>query len=114
VMSQIFAEFQRKLGPDSAKLHLMSISIDPEQDTPSRLREYAKRFNAAPGWNFYTGSVAASVSAQKAFNVFRGEKMDHTAVTLMRAAPGAPWQRLDGFASPDELVRRYHALVATR
>jgi protein SCO1/2 len=58
--------------------------------------------------------VAASVTAQKAFSVFRGEKMDHTAVTLLRAAPGASWQRLDGFATPDDLIRQYHALVAAK
>ena len=114
VMSQIFAEFQRKLGPDSAKLHLMSISIDPEQDTPSRLREYAKRFNAAPGWTYYTGTPAASVAAQKAFNAYLGDKMSHTAVTFMRATPGAPWRRLDGFATPEDLLQQYRALLASR
>jgi protein SCO1/2 len=112
--THILGEFQRKLGSESTQVHLMSISIDPEQDTPARLRDYAKRFGAGPGWNFYTGTVAASVTAQKAFNVFRGEKMDHTAVTLLRAAPGASWQRLDGFASPDDLIRHYHALVAAK
>lgn len=114
LMTHIFAEFQKKLGADSSHVHLMSISIDPEQDTPARLREYAKRFGAGPGWTFYTGTPAASVAAQKAFNVFRGEKMDHTAVTFLRAAPGASWQRLDGFATPDDLVKRYHALVAAK
>ena len=114
MMTQTFAVFQRKLGAESAQVHLMSISIDPEQDTPPRLRDYAGRFRSGPGWNFYTGTTAASVAAQKAFNVFRGEKMDHTAVTLMRAAPGAGWQRLDGFATPDDLIKQYHVLVAAK
>jgi protein SCO1 len=114
MMTQTFAVFQRKLGAESAQVHLMSISIDPEQDTPPRLRDYAKRFNSGAGWNFYTGSTAASVAAQKAFNVFRGEKMDHTSVTLLRAAPGAKWQRLDGFATPDDLIKQYHALLAAK
>lgn len=112
MMTHIFAEFQKKLGAESSHVHLMSISIDPEQDTPERLREYAQRFHAGPGWTFYTGTEAASVTAQKAFNVFRGEKMDHTAVTLLRAAPGVSWQRLDGFATPDDLIQRYHAMLA--
>jgi protein SCO1 len=112
--THILAEFQRKLGAESSHVHLMSISIDPEQDTPARLRDYARRFHAGPGWTFYTGSEAASVAAQKAFNVFRGEKMEHTAVTLLRSASGASWQRLDGFATPDDLVKQYHALVAAK
>ena len=48
LMSQVFAEFQRQLGPDGARVHLMSISTDPEQDTPTRLREYAQQFGARP------------------------------------------------------------------
>jgi protein SCO1/2 len=114
LMTQTFAEFQRKLGSQSAQVHLMSISIDPEQDTPPRLRAYAKRFDAGPGWSFYTGTEAASIAAQKAFNVFRTDKMGHTSVTFMRTAPGAPWRRLDGFATPDDLLREYLGLAARR
>src|ERR1700704_5448579 len=32
LMSQVFGQFQRQLGPDRAKVHLMSISTDPEED----------------------------------------------------------------------------------
>ncbi len=103
LMSQVLGVFQRKLGAESAHVHLMSISIDPEQDTPERLREYADRFGATPGWQYYTGTLAASQSAQQAFNVYRGDKMSHTPVTLLRAAPGQPWMRLDGFVTPDQL-----------
>ena len=41
----------------------MSISIDPEQDTPVRLREYAHKYHAGPGWQHYTGTLAASRAA---------------------------------------------------
>jgi protein SCO1 len=112
--SQTFAEFQQQLGPEAGAVHLMSISIDPEQDTPARLRAYAKRFHAGPGWQYYTGSVAASVAAQQAFDVYRGNKMSHAAVTLMRAAPGKPWLRIEGFVTPEQLLRHYRTLLATR
>jgi protein SCO1 len=109
--SRTLEEFERKLGSEAAGVHLMSISIDPEQDTPARLSEYAHKFHAGPGWQYYTGSVAASIAAQRAFDVYRGEKMSHTAVTLMRAAPGKPWLRIEGFVTPDELVDDYRKLL---
>jgi protein SCO1 len=112
--SQTFAEFQRKLGPEAPKVHLMSISIDPEQDTPARLAEYARKFHAGPGWQYYTGTLAASIATQRAFDVYRGEKMSHAPVTLMRASPGQPWLRIEGFATPDELVHDYRRLLASR
>jgi protein SCO1/2 len=109
--SRTLEEFQHKLGRQAGSVRLMSISIDPEQDTPARLSEYARKFHAGPEWHYYTGTVAASVAAQRAFDVFRGEKMNHNPVTLMRAAPGKPWLRIEGFVTPDELMDYYHQLL---
>jgi len=109
--SRTLEEFQHKLGREAARVHLMSISIDPEQDTPGRLSAYARKFHAGPEWQYYTGTVAASLAAQRAFDVYRGEKMSHTPVTLMRAAPGKPWLRIEGFVTPDELVDDYRHLL---
>ncbi len=113
LMSRTLEEFQRKLGSEAARVHLMSISIDPEQDTPARLSEYARKFHAGPEWQYYTGTLAASIAAQRAFDVYRGEKMSHTPVTLLRAAPGKPWLRIEGFVTPDELVDDYRNLLAS-
>ena len=110
--SRTLEEFQHKLGREAARVHLMSISIDPEQDTPGRLSAYARKFHAGPEWQYYTGTVAASLAAQRAFDVYRGDKMSHTPVTLMRAAPGKPWLRIEGFVTPDELVDDYRNLLA--
>ena len=110
ISSQTFSKFQSKLGAEAAKVHLVSVSIDPEEDTPPVLRSYAKRYHAAPGWNYYTGSVEASIATQKAFEVYKGDKMSHDPVTLMRIAPGKPWVRIDGFATADDLLHTFHRL----
>jgi protein SCO1/2 len=112
IMSQTFSQLQDRLGADKAKVHMISVSIDPEEDTPPRLREYAKKFSAGPQWQHYTGTVAASVAIQKAFNAYRGDKMNHDPLTLMRAAPGKPWVRVDGFASAADLLVQYQAMTA--
>jgi protein SCO1/2 len=114
LMSQMFALFERNLGADRGDVHLMSISIDPEADTPARLTEYAERFGAGPEWHFYTGTIDASIKAQRAFDVYRGDKMKHAPVTLIRVAPGQPWRRIDGFAKPDELMQEYRQQLAAR
>ena len=114
MMSSLFAQFERRLGTDADQVHLMSISIDPEQDTPARLLEYARKFHAGREWQHYTGTLEASLAAQRAFDAYRGGKMSHTALTLMRAAPGKPWLRIEGFVTADELVRDYRGLLAAR
>jgi protein SCO1/2 len=114
MISQTLSQLQSDLGSDRNKVHMMSISIDPEQDTPARLTEYAKKYGAGPEWQHYTGTVAASVATQRAFDVYRGDKMNHNPVTLLRAAPGKPWLRIDGFATVAELLGAYHELVASK
>jgi protein SCO1/2 len=103
MISHTLSQLQTKLGVNRERVHLVSITIDPEQDTPARLREYAKSFDAGPEWQHYTGTVTASEAVQRAFDVYRGAKMDHAPATLVRAAPGAPWVRITGFASADQL-----------
>jgi protein SCO1 len=102
--SQVFAQFQRALGARHESVHLVSISTDPEQDSPARLHAYAQQFHAQRGWDHYTGTMAASIAVQRAFRAYFGDKMSHAPVTLMRAAPGKPWVRLDGFATGRDLL----------
>ena len=112
--SQTFADLQAKLGTQRDRVHLVSISIDPEEDTPPRLREYARRYDAGPEWQHYTGTLAASLAVQRAFNVDRGGKMNHTPVTLLRMRPGDRWVRIDGFATADQLAGELRDVVASR
>ena len=89
---------------------MVSLSIDPEHDTPARLSAYAQQYGAGPQWSFYTGTVEASIAVQKALDAYRGDKMNHSPLTLLRAAPGTRWVRLDGFATPDELLREVRGI----
>jgi protein SCO1/2 len=60
LMSERMQELGRRtknLGPD---FHLVSISVDPDRDTPARLAEYAARYAANPvRWSFLTGPIDA-------------------------------------------------------
>ncbi|MGH8553086.1 MAG: SCO family protein, partial [Methylococcales bacterium] len=101
VMSQIFSAAQEKFGPDLDRIRMVSISIDPEQDTPARLREYARRFKARPQWIFLTGSLDDIFVVEKAFDVYRGNKMRHEPITFLRASP-EEWVRINGLMSAAE------------
>jgi protein SCO1 len=103
---------QAELGAEREGVRMVSISIDPEQDTPAVLKAYARRFEAGSQWLMLTGSSADSVAVQRAFDAYRGDKMSHQPATFLRAAPGQPWVRLDGFASASEIVRELRSLRA--
>lgn len=108
-MAQIFAATQEQLGERRKQVQMVSISIDPLVDHPARLREYAARFDAGAQWRFHTGSPEAIDAVQRAFNVWRPDKMGHTPVTFVRPRGARLWLRLDGFATPQQLIREAFA-----
>jgi protein SCO1 len=112
VMSATFAQVQASLGPEREAVRMVSISIDPEQDTPVALKAYAGKFGAQRQWQMLTGSLDDSIAVQRAFDVYRGDKMNHQPVTFLRAGAGKPWVRLDGFASAADIVHEYRRLRA--
>lgn len=110
-MSATFSMVQRKLGSDSERVLMISVSIDPEYDTPDALAAYARRFDAGPQWQFLTGSLDDSIAVQRAFDADRGDKMNHAPLTLLRATPESPWVRYEGFATAAELVKECRSML---
>lgn len=103
VMTGTQLQLQRLLRHDPARPLFVSITLDPDQDTPEVLAEYAQRFGA--DWKFLTGGRAEVLQTLQAFDVWRGNKMNHAAVTLMRRRPGAPWTRIEGLTSAAALAQ---------
>jgi protein SCO1/2 len=112
VMSATFTTAQEKFGAELERVRMISISIDPEQDTPARLGDYARKFRARRQWLFLTGDTESVVAVQKAFDAYRGNKMRHEPLTFLRAGPGAPWVRLDGLLSAAQLFDEYKRLTS--
>jgi protein SCO1/2 len=104
VLSAGYINLQNKLGADSQKVHLVSISIDPENDTPKVMREYLKRYRAKPGWDFFTGSRKDIDTVMKAFNAYIPNKMSHYALTLIHMPKDDSWVRIYGILSSSEFL----------
>lgn len=109
--SQTIFKLQGKLGGDLDKVHLVSVSIDPEQDTPEKLAKYADKFHASKFWDHYTGTEEASIAVQKAMEAYRGDKMNHAPATFVWNGKGGKWVRVDGFATADDLLNEVHAVL---
>ncbi|MBI3562198.1 MAG: SCO family protein [Gammaproteobacteria bacterium] len=111
IMTATFMEVQDAASKQSITLKQVSISIDPEQDTPAVLQGYAKKFHARDDWRFYTGDKTDIIKIQKAFKTYRGNKMNHTPLTLIRMSSTAQWVRIEGFASATDVIDEYRKLM---
>jgi protein SCO1/2 len=107
ILSAGYANLQRKLGTDTAKVHLVSITIDPENDTPAILKEYLAKYQAKPGWDFLTGSRRDIDRVMTAFDAFFRDKMDHKPLTFIRSPKDGSWIRLYGLMSGIDFLEEY-------
>jgi protein SCO1 len=110
VLSANFVNFQRKKGPDAGKTQLVSISIDPENDTPKAMKAYLKRYGAKPGWDFLTGSRQDMDKVITAFNALNGtvlNKMDHLPIILIKSPADHGWVRIYGLIGTTDLMKEY-------
>lgn len=75
-MTSQFAVFQNQVEhPD---VRLVTISVDPERDTPERLREYARLAGADPArWIFLTGDLGTIIDlAENHLKIGTGQSME--------------------------------------
>lgn len=106
-LGAMFGKLQDELGAEFGRdVHLVSVSIDPQTDTPERLKTWAARFGARPGWTLVTGDKAELDRLARALaGVGNGPKETHAAVVLLGNEARGRWRRAYGFTKPAELAR---------
>jgi len=96
-------EVARKLGNElGQKVTIVSFTIDPEHDTPEKLRAYAEAQGVSPnGWYFLTGPPAQIDQELALFKLIRQRESDGSVTHNVSAFLLAP----DG-----HIAREYNAL----
>ena len=84
-LSAGFATLQRKFRKQIGnELILLSVTIDPQHDSPEVLREYAKTWQSVDGWYFLTGSMDTVRRVAGNFGIVYWpdeDALSHTSVT---------------------------------
>lgn len=107
VLSAGFVNLQKKLKAQGKTPRLVSITIDPENDSPKVMKEYLKRYRAMPGWDFLTGSRGDIDTVMKAFNAYIPDKMAHYPLNLIRNPIDGSWVRLFGIMGSNEFLEEF-------
>jgi protein SCO1 len=87
VLTPMMSFVQDRLGADFGnKIAFVSITIDPERDTPEVLKEYGEAFGANfAGWSFLTGPPEAIRDVTRRYGVFAAKaangNIDHSFLT---------------------------------
>lgn len=111
VLSAGYSSLQRKLAAGPEQVLLVSISIDPEYDTPEVMTEYLKKYQAKPGWLFLTGNREDIDKVMRAFDAYVPNKMAHYPITFLRGPGQDRWIRIYGLIGGSDLMKEYRGLL---
>ena len=104
-LTATFRRVQEELAARAPDVQLISISVDPITDTPERLRDFATRFKAGPGWTFVTGDKADIDLLLLGLGAAAANASDHTPTILVSNDVTGYRTRAHGLSSPAALVR---------
>ena len=111
VLTATLASAQEDLLTSQTPPLIVSVSIDPDEDTPEKLKSYAQSYKASDQWVFLTGKLDSIIQLQRSMDTYRGNKLNHEPVTLIKSAGENRWLRLDGFTSASSLVSEYRSYI---
>jgi len=114
-LNRNFEKIQEALGDRLGKdAFLVSITVDPDTDTPPKLKEYSQRFHAKPGWIFLTGKKENVDWALYKLGQYVEAKDDHTTIVIVGNEPKGLWKKAFGLANPAELIQVVEDVIADR
>jgi protein SCO1 len=121
VLTPMMSFVQDRLGPDfGTKVAFVSITVDPERDTPAVLKEYARAFGAdLGGWAFLTGARETIREVTRRYGVFAAQTangdVDHSFLTSIVDPRGIlRVQYLGARFDPEDFRRDLLSLVEVR
>ena len=79
----------------------ISITVDPETDTPERLKAWGAMFGAKPGWTFVTGAKPEIDKVSMALTGAAAIKGAHSAVVYIGNDKTGIWTRAYGLHDPE-------------
>lgn len=92
------------LGKD---VHMYSITVDPDRDTPDVLKNYMKKFHVGPGWQFLTGKKEDIDLIRKKLGMYSNDEQslsDHAINFVLGNETTGQWLRRTPYDIPETIV----------
>ena len=118
LMTENLARVQDLLGPRVGnEIRMVSITLQPEQDTPEVMAAYARTYGAGPGWMFLTGQKDEIELLRHRLGfvdidpVVDADPEQHIGTVRIANEPMHRWAMSPALLSPSALVRAVNRVV---
>lgn len=97
---QVQSQLKSRLGKD---VRLISMSLDPDTDTPARLKDYASRYKAGSGWLWLTGDPGRVKQVLTGLGTYSPDIQQHPPQVLVGDGRSGHWTRFNTLPGPDRI-----------
>lgn len=107
-MSRTMVKLQQLLeekGLQRKNVSFISISVDPEHDTPERLKKYATSIGGRPSWLLLTGTKVNVDFIHSKLGQYVEDKANHNNIFLIGNLKTGLWKKAFGLSKPDDLYQ---------
>ena len=108
------AQVARLLGPRMGKdVVIVSVSVDAENDTPARMKDWGEKFHIGPGWTLLSGKRAEVDTLLKSLGLFVELRQRHQSA-LMIGNTATGWVRISSWTASEKLAKLAESMSAAK
>jgi protein SCO1/2 len=102
-----------RLGPRfSRDVRMLSVTVDPETDTPAVLKAYAERYGVGPGWYFLTGKRADVDALLAKLGSDDPDKNRHSGMLILGNDAAHTYKKVFAMSEPADIADAVEKLLA--
>ena len=114
-MTANLAKVQKYLGERVGReVVMISLSVDPETDTPAVLKKYADSFKAQPGWYFLTGEKKNVDWVLYKLGGYVKDKQQHNSLLIIGNETTGEWMKVHAMSNPTEIAEAVTRMLAPK
>jgi protein SCO1/2 len=114
ITQEKLSQVAKLLGPRLGKeVVIVSVSVDAENDTPARMKDWGEKFHIGPGWTLLSGKRAEVDTLLKSLGLFVELQQRHQSA-LMIGSTATGWVRISSWTSSEKLARLAESMSSAK
>jgi protein SCO1 len=102
-MMATLKKIQQSLASRAGEFNIISISVDPVEDTPAKAKAFASIYKPGPGWYFLTGEKANVDLVLRKLGMYVERVEDHTSILIVGNVKTGLWKKVFGLGKPEDI-----------
>src|SRR5579859_2096688 len=114
ITQEKLSQVAKLLGPRLGKdVVIVSVSVDAENDTPARMKDWGGKFHIGPGWTLLSGKRAEVDMLLKSLGLFVELRQRHQSA-LMVGSAASGWVRISSWTPAEKLVKLVESMSSAK